>query len=87
MASRFQKRIKIAPGIRLNLSLGGVSISAGPRGASFTVGKGGVYGNAGIPGTGLSYRKKLSGSSSRASQVKVKNEENRQEVIENVQFR
>jgi len=86
MASRFQKRITIAPGIRLNLSLGGVSLSAGPRGASVTVGKDGFYGNAGIPGTGLSYRQKLSASSSRASQVKKESEENRQEVMEKAQF-
>lgn len=86
MASRFQKRIKIAPGIRLNLSLGGVSMSAGPRGTSVTVGKDGVYGNAGIPGTGLSYRKKLSASSSRTAQVKEENETNLQEEIAKVQF-
>lgn len=68
MASRFQKRIKIAPGLRLNFGFGGVSLSAGPRGASVTVGKNGVYGNAGIPGTGLSYREKLSSKSSRDNQ-------------------
>lgn len=61
MALRFQKRIKVAPGVRVNLSLGGISTSLGPKGASLTVSKNGVHGNAGIPGTGLSARKKLSG--------------------------
>lgn len=59
MAFRFQRRIKIAPGIRLNVSKGGVGLSAGPRGASVSVGRRGVYGNVGIPGSGLSFREKL----------------------------
>ncbi len=59
MAFRFQRRIKIAPGIRLNVSKGGVGLSAGPRGASVSVGRRGLYGNVGVPGTGLSFREKL----------------------------
>lgn len=59
MAFRFQRRIKIAPGLRLNISKGGVSVSAGPRGASVTAGKRGLFANAGLPGTGLSYRQRL----------------------------
>jgi|SRR5690554_2023873 len=62
MAFRFQRRIKIAPGIRLNVSKGGIGLSAGPRGASVSVGRRGVYGNVGIPGTGLSFREKLNKS-------------------------
>lgn len=59
MGFRFSRRIKIMPGVRINLSKSGASLSAGPRGASVTVGKNGVYGNVGIPGTGLSYRDRL----------------------------
>lgn len=59
MSFRFQKRVKIAPGIRLNISKGGVSTSVGRRGASVTLGKRGLYGNVGIPGSGLSYRTKI----------------------------
>ncbi|WP_339806766.1 DUF4236 domain-containing protein [uncultured Marinobacter sp.] len=59
MAFRFQRRIKIAPGIRLNVSKRGVGLSAGPRGATMSVGRRGVYGNVGVPGTGLSFREKL----------------------------
>lgn len=59
MGWRFQKRITILPGIRLNLSRGGISASIGPKGATVTVGKNGVYGNAGIPGSGISYREKI----------------------------
>ena len=61
MGLRFQKRISILPGVRINLSKGGVSTSLGPRGADVNIGPHGVTTNAGIPGTGLSYRSKLGG--------------------------
>lgn len=59
MGFRFQKRITLLPGVRMNLSKSGASLSVGPRGASVTMGKRGVYGNVGIPGSGLSYRERL----------------------------
>src|SRR5215469_1499050 len=59
MGFRFQKRLSILPGVRINLSKGGVSTSIGPRGADVNIGRDGVTTNAGIPGTGLSYRSKL----------------------------
>ena len=61
MAWNYRKRIKIAPGIHLNLSKGGVSTSIGPKGAKVTFGKNGTYMNKGIPGTGLYSREKMSG--------------------------
>ena len=61
MGFRFQKRLSILPGVRVNMSKGGVSTSLGPRGADVNIGRNGVTTNAGIPGTGLSYRSKLSG--------------------------
>lgn len=64
MALRFRKSFTLAPGIRMSLSGGGPGLSFGPRGASVSVGKRGVFGNVGIPGTGLSARQKLSGSDS-----------------------
>lgn len=59
MGFRFQKRISILPGVRINLSKSGVSTSLGPRGADVNIGKDGVTANAGIPGTGLSYRQRV----------------------------
>lgn len=59
MGFRFQKRITIIPGVRLNISKSGVSTSFGPKGASLNVGKNGVKGTVGIPGSGLSYSKQL----------------------------
>jgi len=61
MGFRFQKRLSILPGVRVNFSKGGVSTSLGPRGADVNIGRSGVTTNAGIPGTGLSYRSKLGG--------------------------
>lgn len=61
MALRFRRTLKILPGLKLNFGKRGVSVSAGVRGATMTFGKNGLYGNVGLPGTGLSYRRKLSG--------------------------
>lgn len=68
MGFRFQKRIKIAPGVRLNISKSGVSTSLGRRGASVTVGKRGVRANVGIPGTGISYSEQLTSKRSKRPQ-------------------
>lgn len=53
MAFRFFRRMKIAPGVSLNLSKSGASLSLGPRGAKVTVGPRGVRRTVGIPGTGI----------------------------------
>ena len=55
MSFRFFRRIRIAPGITLNLSKTGVSMSVGPTGAKFTVGTRGTRATIGLPGTGLFY--------------------------------
>ena len=54
MGFRFRRTIKIAPGIKLNLSKSGVSTTMGKRGLTTTLGKNGAYLNAGVPGTGMS---------------------------------
>jgi cobalamin biosynthesis Mg chelatase CobN len=65
---RFNKRIKIAPGIKLNISKSGVSTTLGGRGASVNVGKKGAYLNTSLPGTGLSDRTKISGKTTPKTQ-------------------
>jgi Protein of unknown function (DUF4236) len=55
MGFRFSRRIRILPGLRLNLSKSGVSTSIGGRGAWLTFGKRGTRATVGLPGTGLSY--------------------------------
>ncbi|MCE9663662.1 DUF4236 domain-containing protein [Halomonas sp. M5N1S17] len=59
MAFRFQRRITLAPGLRLNLSKRGLGLSVGPRGVGLNLGPRGVHGHAGLPGTGLAYRQQL----------------------------
>ena len=55
MAFRLFRRLKIAPGITINLSKSGLSASAGMRGARVTLGPRGVRRTMGIPSTGISY--------------------------------
>lgn len=55
MGFRFQKRLKIMPGVTLNLSKSGVSTSVGTKGARATFGHGKTRTTLGIPGSGLSH--------------------------------
>jgi hypothetical protein len=55
MPFRFRRSIRIAPGLRLNLSKSGVSASVGGRGAHVTVGHGHTRTTVSAPGTGISY--------------------------------
>jgi Protein of unknown function (DUF4236) len=52
---RFRQSFRIIPGLRLNLSLGGPSLSLGGRGLHYTIGRKGTRVTAGIPGSGLSW--------------------------------
>ncbi len=49
------RRVKIAPGLTLNLTKHGASLSAGVRGAHITMGRTGIRRTVGIPGTGVFY--------------------------------
>ena len=64
MSWSFRRRIKVIPGIYLNVSKRGVSTTVGVRGASLTLRGDGTYANAGIPCTGLCNRQKISGKAS-----------------------
>ena len=59
MGWRFRKYITIFPGVRLNISKSGVSLTFGNKGASINVGKDAAYLNTSIPGTGLYNRQKI----------------------------
>jgi len=52
---RYFRRVKLLPGLTMNLSKSGPSLSLGVRGAHVTVGHRGVRRTVGIPGTGLFY--------------------------------
>ena len=55
MAFRFWRRVRLAPGVTLNLSKSTASLSLGPRGSKYTISPRGNRATAGLPGTGLFY--------------------------------
>jgi hypothetical protein len=67
MGFRLFRRIRIAPGLSVNLSKGGLSLSGGVRGARVTVGRRGVRGTIGAPGTGISYTETSGGGGTGSS--------------------
>lgn len=69
MAWSYRKRIKIAPGVSINLSKSGVSTSVGPTGARVTFGPKGTFLHTSIPGTGIYSRKKIGSGFGATSQT------------------
>jgi len=62
MASwRYRKRVRLMPGVTLNISKSGISTTVGPRGANVNLGKSGAFLNTGIPGTGIFRRDRIGG--------------------------
>ena len=59
MGLRFRRRLQIFPGLYLNFSGSGVSVTLGVPGANVNLSKRGIEGTAGLPGTGLHYRTNL----------------------------
>lgn len=74
MAFRFRKRIKVAPGVHVNIGKNGMSTTFGGHGASITTGSNGTYVNTGIPGTSIYNRQKIGGGSSNSYSVSNSNE-------------
>ncbi len=52
---RFYRRLRIFPGLSVNVSKSGPSVTLGVRGAHLTFGPAGVRKTVGIPGTGIYY--------------------------------
>ena len=66
MGFRMRKSIKISKGVRLNVSKSGLGVSAGVKGARYSVHSSGRKTvTAGIPGSGLSYSKSTGGTRKR----------------------
>jgi len=60
MGLRFRRRIKLFPGVAINIGKTGVtSCSIGGKGLTVNVSKKGTRATVGIPGTGISYSEKL----------------------------
>jgi hypothetical protein len=56
MSFRFQRRIKIAPGLAINLSKGWPSLSIGGHGTTINVSRRGPQATLGFPGTGMRWQ-------------------------------
>ena len=69
MGLRFQKRIRLFPGVRLNVSKSGVSTSIGRRGAWLTFGRRGTRATVGLPRSGVYYTQTQSRAPSRRASV------------------
>ena len=64
MGFRYRKSLRLARGMRLNLTGRGLSsFSAGRPGSTLNFGRNGVRGTVGIPGSGLSYSSRLGSGS------------------------
>jgi hypothetical protein len=55
MGRRYRQRLRLAPGLTLNVGKRGASTSAGPRGARLNVSRRGTTATTSLLGTGLSY--------------------------------
>ncbi|QUS60785.1 DUF4236 domain-containing protein [Synechocystis sp. PCC 7339] len=80
MGLRFRKSIKIAPGIRVNLSKSGASLSIGGKGSTVNISSRGVRTTYSIPGTGISYVTQTS-SGRKTSNISSNNRSAYQELI------
>jgi len=60
MSWSYRKRIKIIPGVHLNISRKGISTTIGVKGASINFSADGTYLNTGIPALGIYNRHKIS---------------------------
>jgi hypothetical protein len=72
MGFRFRRRIRLLPGIAINLSKTGASLSVGRRGATMNFGPRGTRTTIGLPGTGISYSTLHSSRSGRGAEAKAR---------------
>jgi uncharacterized protein DUF4236 len=69
---RFFRRVRVVPGLRINLSKSGASVSVGRRGAWYTVGANGRQRvTVGLPGSGLFLTEQSRGVPGHASRANV----------------
>ena len=72
MGWRYRRSVRLLPGIKVNISTTGTSLSVGGPGATVNIGNRGVRSAVGIRGTGISYvTQHSSGRRSRARQPVV----------------
>ena len=67
MGLRFHKSFNVLPGVRVNISKSGLSLSIGGAPMTINFRKGGSRVTTSVPGTGISYTTGTSGERSRSS--------------------
>lgn len=67
MGFRFRKSLGLFPGLKINLSKSGPSLSAGEAGMSYNISGKGERATLGLPGSGMSYSTFESGKTGRGS--------------------
>jgi hypothetical protein len=83
MPIRFRRTFKIFPGVKINVSKGGISVTAGVRGAKLNFSKHGVRQTIGLPGSGLSETSYLFKNDSKSDKEKDKdNDKDREKESE-----
>lgn len=83
MGLRFRKSVKIIPGVRVNFSTRGTSLSVGKRGLTTNISRRGVRSTIGIPGSGISYTTRTARWNNRRSIANLPN----QQFINNASYR
>lgn len=81
MGLRIRTRIKLIPGVTLNLSKSGTSVSVGGKGITINKSKRGIRTTASIPGTGISYSQYVKNSTKKAAEPEAKNPPSNAEAI------
>lgn len=82
MGLRLRKSVKIMPGLKINLSKSGASLTVGKAGACVNISSKGTRATVGMPGTGISYSTRLSGDkTSRAKSVAIDAERDSAEFV------
>lgn len=72
MGFKFRKRVSIIPGVKLNITSKGISsVSLGGKGATLNIGKKGTKATVGIPGSKMSYSKRIGNKKSKKSNQRV----------------
>lgn len=75
MPVRIRKTFTLFPGVRVNLSKGGMSVSVGRKGFTLNFSKHGVRQTTGLPGSGISYTSYLSKNDDDDKEKKTEKEE------------
>lgn len=75
MGFKFRKSIKVAPGVKVNVTHKGIGVSAGVKGARISTGPSGSRITTSLPGTGISYEQRI-GKSKKAKQRKLPTQSN-----------